>query len=271
MFANLPTSPTNIPRPSNLYAHHPDMKPTNSSKNLTNPSSRSLVKTGALAVIAVGFTSIAAAAPTVQQYNTLTLGAGSKGNLTNGVLIINTPGAGGTLTTTQIFADVVNGFNGGAWDGLGSLVAGNIYSTNAMGNYPMALGVGDNSLLNYPVFAGKSTPLNTEAFVKYTYYGDSDLVGGVTLDDLNLWIDGHGGAGTGWTYGDWDYSGGFATLDDLNLWIDGYAASQIGGPTPPLFAGDGGGKSAGVVPEPGSIGLLAIGALGLMGRRRKNG
>ena len=269
MFANHPASTKTKTRPSNLHDIHPAMKPMNSSICPANLFCCSLVKTSALAVVlASGMASISMASPIVVQQDKLFLGAGSKGNLTNSVLIINTPGAGGSLTTAQIFADVVNGFNGGAWDGLGSLTAGNIYSSNAAGTYPMALGVGDNSLLQYPVFAGRATTLNTEAFVKYTYYGDSDLVGGVTGDDLNLWIDGTNLVGTGWLYGDWDYNG-VTNGDDLNLWIDGKNASDIGGPTPPLFA-DGGGKSSGVVPEPGAIGLLAIGFLGLIGRRRKN-
>ena len=270
MFANLPASPTNIPVPPTSPDNHPDMKPMNSSNRTANQSPPSLVKAGTLAVIlAAGFASIAGAAPTVTQTNTLAMGAGSKGNLTNGVLIVNTPGAGGTLTAAQIFADVKNGFNGGLWDGLGSLTAGNIYSSNAAALYPMALGYGDNSLLNYPTFAGKSTPLNTEAFVRYTYYGDNDLVGGVTADDFNLLLDGINGVGTGWTYGDYDYNG-VTNGDDFNIFLDGYNASQVGGPLPPLLAGDGGKPASSVVPEPGAIGLLAMGGLGLLGRRRKN-
>lgn len=224
------------------------------------------MKFAALAVILTG--GIATAAPVVSQQDRLYMGAGSKGNLTNGVLIINTPGALASLTTAQIFANVKNGFNGGLWDGMGSLVAGNIYSSNAAALYPMALGYGDNSLLNYPTFAGRSTPLSTEVFVRYTYYGDNDLVGGVTGDDFNLLLDGINGVGTGWTYGDYDYNG-VTNGDDFNIFLDGYNASQVGGPLPPLLT-DGGGKPASVVPEPASLTMLAVGALGLLARRRKN-
>lgn len=247
------------------------MKSLNSSIHTAKtPSSHRFSKVSAFTVILVaGFASIAGAAPTVTQVNTLTMGAGSKGNLTNGVLIVNTPGAGGSLSSAAIIADVANGFNAGAWDGLGSLVAGNIYSSNAMGNYPFALGYGDNSLLNYPVFAGKNTPLSTELFVRYTYYGDNDLVGGVTADDFNLLLDGINAVGTGWTYGDYDYNG-VTNGDDFNIFLDGYNASLVGGPLPPLLAGDGGGKASSVVPEPGSVALIAIGSLGLLARRRKS-
>ena len=270
MFANPPDSTTNKPRSFTLQDTITDMKSTNSSNRNANKRLSVSVNAGAITLILVaGLAFDSGAAPVVTQTNTLTMGAASKGDLTNGVLIVNTPGAGGTLTTAQIFADVKNGFNGGAWDGLGSLTAGNIYSSNAAALYPMALGYGDNSLLNYATFAGKATPLNTEAFVRYTYYGDNDLQGGVTADDFNLLLDGVNGVGTGWTYGDYDYNG-VTNGDDLNLFLDGYNASQIGGPLPPLLVGDGGKTAASLVPEPSSIGLLAMGVLGLFSYRRKS-
>ena len=56
------------------------------------------------------------------------------------------------------------------------------------------------------------------------------------------------------------------TLAALNI---GAGAVVTFGALPPPFAGDGGKFAAGVVPEPGSIGLLMVGALGILSRRRR--
>ena len=62
--------------------------------------------------------------------------------------------------------------------------------------------------------------------------------------------------------------GASQTLGALNI---GAGAVVTFGSGPFAFTGDGGGKAAAssVVPEPGSVGLLLVGALGILGRRRR--
>ncbi len=57
------------------------------------------------------------------------------------------------------------------------------------------------------------------------------------------------------------------TLAALNI---GAGAVVTFTSVPPPFAGDGGKLTAGVVPEPGSMALLMVGALGVLGRRRRS-
>ena len=60
--------------------------------------------------------------------------------------------------------------------------------------------------------------------VRYTYYGDTDLSGAVTLDDHTLFTNGYQNNGSTWIRGDLDYSG-FVTLDDYTLFLKAYRAS----------------------------------------------
>jgi len=57
--------------------------------------------------------------------------------------------------------------------------------------------------------------------VAYTYVGDADLSGGVTLDDFTLFLTGYQNNKSGWTAGDFDYNG-HVTLDDFTLFLQGF-------------------------------------------------
>lgn len=115
-----------------------------------------------------------------------------------------------------------------------------------------------------PIAGAHATPLGTEIFVKYTYYGDADLNGVVDVGgDLNQYLSGLAGAGQGWEWGDFDLSGGPTdTGADLNQFLFG-----LSGQGAPLVSQ--GIAPAGIsqVPEPSSIGLLLVGVVGFLSRR----
>ncbi len=92
----------------------------------------------------------------------------------------------------------------------------------------------------------------TSILVKFTWFGDSNLDGVVDGSDYALIDTGFtaGGALGGWVFGDYDYSG---TIDGSD-----YALIDTG------FL-----SQTGALPEPTTLGLLGLGAMGMLRRRRQ--
>jgi autotransporter-associated beta strand protein len=125
------------------------------------------------------------------------------------------------MSVDQVRLLAKSGFAGGAWNGTG------LTSSTAAGISTTAIGFASNSILVKTSFKGVS-PLNADdVLVKYTYFGDADLSGAVTLDDFTLFLNGYQNGGTTWVVGDFDYSGQ-TTLDDFTLFLTGY--QQQGAP-----------------------------------------
>jgi hypothetical protein len=189
--------------------------------------------------------------------NALTI-AGSTGawtgkvDLTDNDMVIRN-GAAGFATT---YDQVKTGYNGGAWDGLG-------ISSSAANDGVTALAAivnddGYGSQIFSPTFDGIAVDSNS-VIVKFTWYGDANLDGVVDdTTDYDLWSTGLAGFGTGWYYGDFDYSGTIDDTTDYDLWSTGLAFQ-----TGPL-SGAGGQP----IPEPMTLGVLALGGLALLRRRR---
>jgi hypothetical protein len=123
---------------------------------------------------------------------------------------------------------------------------------------------------------------------KYTYFGDANLDGKVTGDDY-VSVDANLGTGDSWLEGDFNMNG--VTTGDDYVAID--ANLGQGTTTPLAYAelkdemvaahvamfgeeylvllaqAEAEGFGASVVPEPTVISLVGLGALGLLGRRRR--
>jgi GH25 family lysozyme M1 (1,4-beta-N-acetylmuramidase) len=115
-------------------------------------------------------------------------------------------------------AMIAAAYQGGTWSGTGGI------TSSAAASDPSgttALGYSSNAELNKSSFAGETGLTSTDVLVKYTYYGDSDLGGSVTLDDFTLFLSGYQSAGSSWMKGDFDYSG-LVTLDDFTQFLTGY-------------------------------------------------
>ena len=276
MFANRIASPTNIPRPSTLHDYQPDMKPMNPSNFVAPSSSLRFTKCAALAVVlAAGIASQADAAFTINVFTTWTVGqgngltlTGSNVNLQENAIIVQTPAAGGTNYAT-LYSNVARGANGGSWTGLATLTGGSIRSSTANANPQGITGLGiiDNNDFGYGTFLGVNPIGAGAALIMYTWLGDGDLNGVIDLDDLSVFSDAFAGfIPAKWANGDLDYNG-FVDLDDASILSDAFSF-QSG--VLPAFSG-GGGKvgSVSTVPEPNSIALLTISAVGLLGRRRR--
>jgi hypothetical protein len=144
---------------------------------------------------------------------------------------------------------------GGYWDGTGlaSTTAYNDYVAN--GDHLLGLGVIPNDYMGsaiYSDFDGQTVG-NTDLLVKMTYMGDLDLSGVVDAIDIGLFGEGlDDPLKTGWLFGDLDYSG---AVDAIDIGFLGYALDN---------------QRYGSLPEPGTIGLLVVGGmLALLRRRRR--
>jgi hypothetical protein len=138
-------------------------------------------------------------------------------DLTDNAMVVRN----GTVAGVQ--AAIAAGYQNG-WQGLGGITSGTV-AVDPGGH--TALGYASNAELAKTIFAGVTGLTANDVLVKYTYHGDADLSGNVTLDDFTLFLGGYQGSGTTWIRGDFDY-GGLVTLDDFALFLGGY--QQQGAP-----------------------------------------
>jgi fibronectin-binding autotransporter adhesin len=173
----------------------------------------------------------------------------------NRLIIHNVDQPTADATTAAIFTQLQNGFAGGTWAGTGG-TSPSILSSSAAGSSLYTLGEVESG---------------TDVNVYYAYYGDANLDGTVDGTDYSL-IDtgfGSGGTMTGWQNGDFNYDGhidgsDYSLIDNaFNTQTGSVPAAQIAMNTSEIAGG------SAAVPEPASLGLLGVGALGLLARRRR--
>ena len=170
---------------------------------------------------------------TKQGNGTLSLTAA---NAYTGVTTVN----GGTLTLNALaYANVFS--NTGGVDvrqgtlaldyGTASTPVGTVRAALASHQFRTSLGTGDLAMAYRDNGTGKITLLST-------LLGDSDLDGGVSINDFNA-LAGHFGQTSDavWTTGDFDYDGG-VSINDFNLLATNFGKSIAGGsPTTIDFSG----------------------------------
>ena len=204
--------------------------------NAPIPPRRKRLRLAALlaGLAAVHFSGAAANAKIVVEANTLTIAGSGVLNIRNNALIVRL----GDYAT--IYNYVLNGFNGGTWDGLGGI---NSSTAAADPTHLSAVGILDNAEAHYTTWEGRLLPGGAEILVEYTYIGDANLDGSLDQADLDLF-----GTGSGWYHGDFNYDGA-VNATDLALF---YSTRQA---------------LTGEAPEPGALSLLAAGVAVLSQRR----
>ena len=210
-------------------------------------------------------------------------------DLGNGDLDVkNTSATTAAASLSAITAAAASGYAGGTWTGNGltsaSAAADSLHLT-AVGVILNATSMGTPI---YTSFDGTAVAA-TDVLARYTYYGDTNLDGVVNAGDYTRIDAGFLGKLTGWVNGDFNYDGivdgsDYTLMDNAFNQQNGMfaapaavvasadlasggiasAADLVASPTALLAGG-----SASSVPEPTTLGVLAVGAAGLLGRRRR--
>jgi hypothetical protein len=214
-------------------------KLTVSTTGVLNSASGLAITTGA--TVALAASSQPLEAPAVQTVASLSFDAtpGSKLDITNNEIIVT-----GT-NETAIRADIV---------------AGALYSS--LSN--LVYGVGE-------------IPDGSGTEIRYTVLGDTNLDGMVNFTDLLTLATNYGSTNADWAMGDFNYDG-TVNFTDLLALATNYSVSLTPGESEsagisPGFAADWNlavSEAAAAVPEPTSLGLLALAATRLLTRRRRS-
>ncbi len=200
-------------------------------------------------------------------------------DLTNNALVIHnlntsSGNVNGTTAAAVIFTQIQNAYNNGAWNGTNAS-SGVITSTQAANDstHLTAVGYVTGYTGSFENVSGGVTA--SDVLVKYTYYGDATLDGTVDGSDYSRIDNGYLAGASGWFNGDFNYDGhidgsDYTLIDNAYNTQGANIASEIANPSAVAtaqIAGSGAGTSA--VPEPTTLGLLGLGAIGLLGRRRR--
>jgi autotransporter-associated beta strand protein len=183
-------------------------------------------------------------------------------DITNNALVIQNA----TASIGTISSEIAQAYNNGAWNGTNS-ASGVITSSTAAADstHLTALGVTTGLI----TFEGLNVSPD-DVLVKYTYYGDTNLDGVVDGTDYSRIDNGYLAHLTGWSNGDFNFDGVIDgsdyTLIDNAFNTQGTAlSSEIATATAQVAVS----STVSAVPEPASLTIAGLFAVGLLGRRRR--
>jgi autotransporter-associated beta strand protein len=198
----------------------------------------------------------------ITNLSSLTIASGGALDVGNNEVILNDPG--GSIDAA-IRTYLINGYNGGAWNGT---VGGGIVTSEPTGRFGIGYADGADN-----VVAGLSSG---QLEIKYTIYGDANLDGVVSGDDFSILVANLGKPVNSWDQGDFNYDG-VVSGDDFSLLVGNLGMQANGGsvqvPAADMAAIDAFAAANGLmadVPEPATAAIFAIGLLGTLGRRRRH-
>ena len=188
----------------------------------------------------------------------------AKLDITKNAMVIDYTGA----TPIQSIRQYIKAGAAGNWTGNGITSSAAASSPNAGETGKTGLGYGEASVLSITNFLGDPVDADT-ILVRYTYLGDANLDGQVDISDLGRLATAWQTAGV-WTGGDFNYDA-FIDISDLGILATNWQVG-VGAPLGPSFdqALASVGLSGVSVPEPATMGLLALSLAGVSTRRRRN-
>jgi hypothetical protein len=149
---------------------------------------------------------------------------------------------------------------------------GNGITSSAAAGDPAHLAVGlfDNAVLNLTTFGGTTSVDSNSILIAAIHLGDANRDGVVDIQDQSIITNNWQQSRDNWAAGDLNRDG-FVDIQDLTIVTNNWqqtssfsqAVSQL------AAAPDSGGGIVVAVPEPASLGMIALGAAGLLVRRRR--
>jgi autotransporter-associated beta strand protein len=196
----------------------------------------------------------------------------------NGLIVDYAPSdaAGDNAALTSVRGKIVNGFNAGgpAWQGNGIVSSTAASNTSAAVGYALASEVLPFANGTSDTFLGSAVDPSS-VVARYTLGGDATMDGSVDFNDLVKLAQNYNSkvsdsTESWWTHGDFTYDG-IVDFNDLVKLAQNYNTALPTEPIPgasAVFEADLA-KAFASVPEPGTISILGIGGIALMGRRRR--
>jgi hypothetical protein len=197
--------------------------------------------------------------------NSLVIAGNGVLNLTSTQLVINYGSGSDPIST--IAGYLTSGYNSGNWNGPGGIDTSAPLTVNGL---KYGLGYADGQ-------DGKVAGLSSgQIEVKYTLLGDANLDGFVNGEDFTILAANFNQQVTGWDQGDFNYDGTVNGEDFTMLaanFNQGASGTTTAGDIAALdafAAANGLALPTSSVPEPASLGVLILGAVGLSVRRRRH-
>jgi autotransporter-associated beta strand protein len=228
------------------------------------PTGGSVSITSGLLQLATGVTGGSGPAVTSSvNITSLSITGSSQFDLNNNHIII---AYGSSDPFSTIAGYIQSGYNSGGWNGPGIISSAALTKTNGLS---YGVGYADGA-------DGKVTGLvSGQIEVAYTLLGDANLDGLVNAADFTILAANFNQPVTGWDQGDFNYDGlvNAADFTDLaanfNQSVSGAASAGDVAALDAFATANGLSLPTSSVPEPATTGLLAVGAIGMLARRRR--